>query len=482
MSVLTLRDRGDGVLTPNRLELKLHPQQGRAALTPATEVLYGGAAGGGKSHLMRAAAVMWSLQVPGLQTYLFRRLFPELVQNHMQGPTSFPALLAPIVESGHCRIVKGEIRFSNGSRIYLRHCQYENDVYSYQGAEIHVLLIDELTHWTQSMYKFLRGRCRMTAIKVPPHLEGRFPRFLGGTNPGGIGHHWVKRDFVDAGPGSIRRMEKEQGGMLRQFIPARLQDNPSLLRADPSYEDKLSGLGDPLLVRAMKMGDWKIVAGAMFGAEWNDERHVCRPFAIPSGWELWRGGDDGFASPSAIYWLTQDPDAKTIYVIRELYRAGMLPHDSAERTLKGDREIVLVGPGGHRLLNRQALSGIYDSAAFSDTGQASSAGQKVPSRGHQMNKLGCNWRPCEKGPGSRVARVQDFHRLLATNPLDPRKRPGIIFFDTCKVAIETIPTLPRDKDNPEDVDTDAEDHAFDGVTYGLQKKTGLLSRLKVTGT
>jgi hypothetical protein len=448
-------------------------------MSPATEVLYGGAAGGGKSHMMRAAAIKWCMEVKGLQVYFFRRLFPELMATHMEGPTGFPALLASITNSGWCRIVKGQIRFGNGSKIHLRHCQREIDVLSYQGVEIHVLIIDELTHWPASMYAYLRGRLRMTGITVPPHLEGQFPRALMGTNPGGVGHHWVKRSFVDAGPYKIREMPPVEGGMRRQFIPAKLADNPTLMKADPHYVDKLSGLGDPLLVRALKEGDWKIVPGAMFGEVWRDDLHTCPPFALPMGWEIWRGADDGYASPAACYWLTRDPDIKTIYVIAELYRAGMLPEAYAERVLAIDRDLELIDSRGRHVYNREELMGILDSAAFADVGQ-SHGGQKVPSRGHQMNALGCKWKPCDKVPGSRVQRVQELHRLLAPNPRDPHGRPGIVFFRTCRTAIETIPTLPRDKDNHEDVDTDAEDHAFDAVTYGLQRHAGA-GRFKLVG-
>lgn len=467
------------------LELRLQKQQGRAFLTPATEVLYGGAAGGGKSHLMRAAAISWCMAVPGLQVYLFRRLFPELVANHMQGPTGFPMLLAPLTtrrgdRPPFCRIVKNEIRFRNGARIFLRHCQHESDVLSYQGAEIHALLIDELTHWTEGMYNFLRGRCRMTGIEVPARLAGQFPRILMGTNPGGIGHHWVKKRFVDAGPYRLRKMPPKQGGMLRTFVPARLADNPALMRADPHYADKLSGLGDPLLVKAMKEGDWKIVAGAMFGAVWRDDRHTCLGFPIPETWLLWRGADDGFASPAACYWLTRDPDTGTVYVVNEIYAAGMLPDTYATRVLAIDKAL-LRSRGEELFPNQHALDGIMDSAAFAQTGQQDDRRQRVPSRGEQMNGRGCRFRPAEKPPGSRVHRVQEFHRLLAPNKKDPRRRPGIIFFHSCRHAIDTIPTLPRDKDNPEDVDTEAEDHAFDAVSYGLQRIGAGFKAVKVRG-
>ncbi len=147
------------------ISLNLHPKQGVAFTSTATEILYGGAAGGGKSHLMRAAAISWCAAIPGLQVYLFRRLMPDLVKNHMEGPKGFRAMLAPWVDAGFVEIVEGEIRFWNGARIYLCHCKEERDRYKYQGAEIHVLLIDELTHFTDAIYRFLRGRVRCGRLR-----------------------------------------------------------------------------------------------------------------------------------------------------------------------------------------------------------------------------------------------------------------------------------------------------------------------------
>ena len=216
------------------LNLNLHPKQGEAFNTEATEVLYGGAAGGGKSHLMRVAAIYWCAAIPGLQVYLFRRIRDDLVKNHMEGPKGFRALLADWVLAGFVAIVEDEIRFWNGAKIYLCHCKDAKDVYKYQGAEIHVLLIDELTHFTEPMYRFLRSRTRMVGVTPPAALKGRFPRILCGANPGNIGHLWVKSSFVDGvRPLEIRRMPDEEGGTLRQYIPARLDDNPSMQSRRP---------------------------------------------------------------------------------------------------------------------------------------------------------------------------------------------------------------------------------------------------------
>ncbi len=217
------------------LNLYLHPKQSEAFLTPATEVLYGGAAGGGKSHLMRAAAISWCVAIGGLQIYLFRRTFPDLMKNHMEGPTGFPALLAAWVKDRHAKIVYGNAPYiefkANGSKIHLNHCQHEKDVYKYQGSEIHALLIDELTQWTESMYRFLRGRCRMSGIQLPPEHAGLFPRILCGANPGGIGHNWVKASFVDIG--NLRRTCAERYDNRKTYCRrSNRDDNPCVAGID----------------------------------------------------------------------------------------------------------------------------------------------------------------------------------------------------------------------------------------------------------
>ncbi|MDV6320739.1 terminase family protein, partial [Chromohalobacter sp. HP20-39] len=162
-----------------------------------------------------------------------------------------------------------------GSKIHLCHCQYEKDVIKYQGAQIHVLLIDELTHFTEKIYRYLRGRCRLGGLKVPERYRGLFPRIICGSNPGGVGHNWVKAAFIDiAPPKAITQMPPKEGGKRRQYIPAKLADNPSMAESDPDYSSTLEGLGSPELVRAMRDGDWDIVAGGMFDDLWSRPVHV----------------------------------------------------------------------------------------------------------------------------------------------------------------------------------------------------------------
>jgi hypothetical protein len=463
------------------VELRLHRQQAKALTCPATELLYGGAAGGGKSHLMRVAAIRYCLAIPGLQAYIFRRGFADLQLNHMQGPSSFPELLAPLVNEGKVQIVQDQIRFlETGSTIHLCNLQYTKSLAKYQGAEIHLLLMDELTHFTEHQYRYLRARVRIGGLKVPEPYQGQIPRIICGSNPGGVGHHWVKETFVDEGPMRPRRTPKKEGGMVRIYIPAKVEDNPSLLANDPEYLDRLEGLGDPNLVRAMREGDWDVVAGAMYGGVWRKSTHIVQAFPIPIDWPIWRGADDGYAAPASVHWLTQDPNRKTYYVIAELYRAGMLPAEYADRVLRQDGEILRTD--GHRIARQgdigglPAITGYLDAAAFANNGQ-----NETP-RGPQIVKAGAKFIAVPKWPGSRVARVQNLHKLLAPNPLDPAKRPGLLVFENqCPNLVRTLPALPRDEKNQEDVDTDAEDHAFDSLTYGLQWKKPQAGRVRVGG-
>lgn len=448
---------------------ELHERQSDAYDTIANEIFFGGAKGPGKSFWLRYCMIVWCFQAPGLQCVLFRKHFSELMANHMVGPRGFREMLASYIRQKIVSIVGKQVRFWNGSCIKLSHLQLDKDLAKWQGVEMHVLGIDQLEQFSEYAYRWLRANVRIIGWVPPPEMDGFFPKILATGNPGGISHQFVKDTFVgtpeENRANKLRWMTEEcpdasQGPGLRLFVPARAEDNPEL-QNDPTYLQRLEGLGNPELIRALREGDWEVVAGSMFGYVWRDHRHVCDPFDIPASWDIWRGGDDGFAAPSAIYEMTQDPDTGTFYCIDEIYESGLVPDVLAEKILKMDAGITVDLGDGEVILNDAPIRGVYDSSGFSDTG----TGRK--SRGHQMNELGCRWRAVEKGPHSRVMRCQMMHQVLAPNKKnrickeDKKPYPGLMFFrHRCPNAVRTLKQLPISKHNPEDVDTASEDHCF----------------------
>lgn len=487
------------------IDLPLHPRQGQAFLSSATEILYGGAAGGGKSYLFRVAAIAWCLQIPGLQVYLFRREFPDLWKNHMTGSGSFPELLAPLVKSGHAKINANDkvIKFPhNGSAIHLCHCQYEKDVYGYQGAEIHVLIIDELTQWPVSMYRYLRGRVRLGGLKIPDAFIRKvdsldrvdeaeralyrkdgdkyflelFPRVLTGANPGGIGHNWVKGGFIDiATAGDIVVMPKEEGGMRRQFIPALLEDNPTLVENDPGYELRLEGLGSKELVKAMRHGNWNIVAGGAFDDVWVEARVVVPRFEVPVSWAVDRSHDWGSSKPFANLWTAEAdgteatlPDGRkfcpprgSLIVCHEWY-GSKAPNEGVKISPRDvalgivEREASLVQGGWVKTKPR---SGPADNSISAEP----IPGQ--PTIAKEMGGVGIYWTASDKSPGSRKTGLELMRARLTEAGKDRPEAPALFVMDHCRGLISRLPVLPRDKKNPDDVDSAAEDHDYDALRY-----------------
>lgn len=466
------------------LDLQLHPKQGVAFTTEATEVLYGGAAGGGKSHLMRVAAITWCSEIPGLQVYLFRRIRDDLVKNHMEGPQGFRALLAGWVQCGFVTIVEDEIRFWNGSKIYLCHCKDEKDRFKYQGAEIHVLLIDELTHFTETIYRFLRNRVRMVGIKLPQKYVGRFPRILCGANPGGIGHQFVKMTFIDGVTElEVYRAAKTEGGMLRQYIPARLEDNPSMNDNDPGYEGRLHGLGSDALVKAMRWGDWDIVEGAYFD-NFEKRRHVIRPFEIPDHWLRFRAGDWGSAKPFSFGWYAAASDDTIVGPGTVIPRGALIKYREwygiktdaqgkfiADTGLKLHAEAVGAGVRQRDYGDRISYS-VLDPAAFSEDGGPSIAERML--RGTDKN--GATFQPADNKRVVGRGAMGGWDQLRGRLTGDEDGRPMLFFFETCIHTIRTLPALQHDPARPEDLDTSQEDHAADETRYACMSRPWTASR------
>lgn len=439
------------------IQLKLHAKQRDCFLSDATEILYGGAAGGGKSHAMRVVAVAFAFAIPGIQIYLFRRIFSDLVKNHIEGPSGFRALLAPWINSKYIRITDEEITFWNGSKIYLCHCQHEKDVIKYQGTEMHLLLIDELTHFTEKIYRFLRSRVRIGSLVVPKEYKEKLPRIISGSNPGGVGHEFVKQMFIDdCAPMQIRRMEDEEGGMLRQFIPARLVDNPTMTANDPLYAAKLIGLGGAL-AKAMLEGDWDAIEGAYFDT-YDKNKHVIDSFTIPNEWYRIRAFDWGFSRPFCVLWgAVSDGSFVFINGVRRQFPKGaiIIYREFYGTTGKANTGIKMNAPDIAKNIREMQVGEkmndqVADPAIFNI-----SSGESIA---EQMAKNKVFWRPADN---KRINGWQQIRsRLTGVDG-----RPMLYIVRDCHNLIRTLPIMQYDITKPEDLDTDLEDHAMDTLRY-----------------
>lgn len=470
-------------MTPS-FDVDLTAKQSAAIRSPATEILYGGAAAGGKSFFMRALAVILCGLIPGLNVYLFRRIREDLVKNHMEGPQGFPVMLASLIISGHVKVVEDEIRFWNGSRIFLCHCKDEKDRLKYLGAEIHVLLIDELTTFTELIYRFLRGRMRSPGVEIPKwasdffrekfgvELAAKIPLLVASSNPGGIGHQWVKMGFIDGvEPFAIRQMPDDEGGMLRQYIPARLDDNPYVDAVD--YSKKLAGLGSKALVKAYREGDWNIVAGAFFD-NWRTDLHVIPRWMPPADWTRFRSMDWGSSKPFSIGWWVVVPDTQWLQfhdgTERKIPRGALIRYREWYGCRKNEHGQSIPNEG-LKLRNEAIAKGIKsrergetidetmsraDPSIWKQEGGPSIYEQMVTITEAGQGNAGPRFVPADN---SRVAGLAQMRARLDWEDT-AEGVPMIYCTEDCVDSIRIIPAIQHDEHKPEDVDTDAEDHCF----------------------
>jgi len=404
------------------------------------EVFYGGARGGGKSYAMLVDPLRYCDKTHH-RALLLRRTMPELrdLITHSQ------RLYGRAFPGAKWREQEKEWRFPSGAKIEFGYAENMTDALRYQGQSYTWIGIDELPQYpSPDIYNFLRSSLR----SVDPNI----PVFLRATgNPGNIGSQWVREMFVNpAEPNKTFNLEISTPTgtktITRRFIPAKLQDNPYLMQTDDYYA-MLASL--PEIQRKQFLdGDWDAFEDSAF-PEFNKSIHVVDPFEIPKGWQRFRSADWGYSSPACVLWFAIDYD-NNLWIYRELYTKKITADVFARKVLELEK-------------GEYIRYGVLDASTWAKRGDIG------PSIAETMVQQGCRWRPSDRTPKSRISGKLEIHKRLKPSE-NEKKDPGLRIFSSCRNLIRTLPILPLDESNPEDINTHVEDHAYDALRYGCMSR------------
>jgi hypothetical protein len=390
----------------------------------ASEVLFGGAAGGGKSYGQTVDAFLFAMKYAGSKQLLLRRTFAELDKSLIRTVLSwYPRDLYRYNSSSHT------VTFKNGSILDFGYCANEADVFQYQSAEYDVIRFDELTHFTEFQYIYLISRIR-GANDFPKQIKCS-------TNPGGVGHNWVKERFIDPAPPNTEFVGAD--GQRRIFIPSLLSDNTFLMTSDPNYKNRLEALPEKEK-KALLYGDWDIFEGQYF-PEFDRNLHVCEPFPIPKEWRRYRAFDYGL-DMLACYWIAVD-SMRNAYVYKELCESDLPISSAAEKILSytQEEEKIYATLAPPDMWNRAQETGRSKAIIFAESGLS-----------------------ITKSNNDREAGWLAIKELMRKNANGECR---LHIFSNCTQLIKHLPALQRDPKKPTDTLTEPHEitHAPDALRY-----------------
>lgn len=334
----------------------LYPKQKEFCKSKAKYICYGGARGGGKSFVLRVKAILLALNYPGIQILLLRRTYGELLENHI---IPLQKMLHSYEKDKTNRIANwgGQDKvftFPNGSRIKLGYCDNETDVLQYQGQAYEIIFMEEATQFTEFQFQCLTESNRLSGQCKKPVK----PRIYFTCNPGGVGHAWVKRLFIDR---EYKATEKDDE---YDFIPALVFENEYIMKNDPDYVKALENLPEDRK-QAMLYGNWDVFEGQFF-TEFDRNVHVIEPFEIPKDWYIYFTMDYGL-DKLAGYWIAVDYN-NNAYVFREVYESNLLASQARDKIKEMTNESIYMYLAPHDMWNRHKETGKSTADIFEEAG------------------------------------------------------------------------------------------------------------------
>lgn len=441
---------------------KPHPgSQVRFLNCPVFECLLEGTRGGGKTDalLMSFAQFVGKGFGAAWRGILFREEYPQLEDVVAKSKKWFGRLFpgAKFNESDYVWV------FPEGERLYFRHGRREDDYWKYHGHEYPWIGFEELTNWRDlAFYEMMISCCRSSHPGMPRMIRGT-------CNPYGRGHAAVKDRFniSDDPRENEMRVIRDAAGRERTYVHSDIHENDTLLAADPQYLASLEGTKDPNRRKAWLLGRWDINIGAFLEGAWDPAKHIVAPFRVPSHWKVWMSMDWGFGKPYAALWFAKDPEGKT-YVWRELYGVAkndegkVLPNVGTKESPKTVAERIKAREAHDERLGIEVDLRLTGPDLFARGG--AQYGTQI-THASTFRECGVAFRPWWAGPGSRRAGAMLVRQML--------EEDQIRVFSSCEHFLRTVPTLPPDENDPDDVsnEDEDEDHLFDALKAGLMRRT-----------
>jgi len=422
------------------------------------EVLGGGSVGGGKSDCL-IAALLRDIHRPNYHGLMIRRTYPQLQEIVDRCYRLYPQL------GGEYLAGPKRWTFPSGAVIDLGHMQHEVSRFNYLGSEFHRVAFDELTQFTETQYLFMFSRLRTTDPNIPPQV-------LSTTNPGGVGHQFVRERFIDITK-PLRTYTDPKTGLDRVFVPLKIEDNPSLLENDPDYLNRLEALPELEKMR-LKYGIWDAFEGQAF-TELSKAVHMCEPFDIPPEWPRYCSLDWGYAKPFSVGWYAIDYD-DVIYRYREWYGSTKETHGKEDGANTGIRMQAWEVAKG--ILEREQGEKIKVRVADPSIWHSRPSFRRKEARGPTIEEDFANEGVYFiEGDNDRIQGRQQVHKRLQLDAQVDHETGEVIeetpqfqAFNNQPAFWRTMMNVYEDKKNPEDIDAKQEAHAYDEFRYLCQAR------------